>query len=1374
MVNKDATNKFQSLCGFWSDGSLELSRLKEGTWDEVKEVVKVDEHEGRTRITIPGRLHGRNLQNKLFMVSDVRMEIIAVAPEQHEMWVDKIRARIAPWDLLLKKMKGGYRVLELEFALGGSANSAVGTKPSSKSTGKVDEKRRDKLVKLPEKLQRLSIVDELIANGTAAVETGATMTKLVASIERVAETAEFIADVSKCTAGVSTVFQLVSLSAQGLSMCMEANRGQRVLPAALRQITILLRYVLESLTRIVKSSQNVNETAIDFVFEALKETESIMDLAETQLLRGRISQIVNAEDVKKVERKIEELKQMAVTADNTSKICALDEKVKRIEEGLEIRDVGPHHVRPSVSAFFSGRKKELATLKDILEKRGSAVITQYGGIGKTELMISFADRAERDKQVSGGVFWVTVDGSVRDVVDSLAGLAEKLTRRRMSEDERRNLNWVIAALKQGLSERKGRWLLCLDNADDNQVRGVLNEVCGIAEPPRRNGWVIVTSRQGQPHIWERMKSEQKLALEPLCTEDAMIALWRQIQKIESSEADDDEVMKEIGELEGSNLAEHRALKKLCGDDSGHGLGGLPLALVQAGSFIAQFKYSYAEYLNLFESANKDRKDIMNKAEELKSIRESQKSIWTTWKISVQKISEEAYTVLRAMALLGQGGIGEAILNGILKASTADGGGSVEGIFRKVIVKELIHGSSLIRCKEGRRGNMYTMHRLVRLFILNDMGRGSAAWNDVYSLALHAVHQVVETELRKEGNSFEQMPDVFENNHREFGDHCLALVHHHVLPSTGSEIRDASEVEDIHHYSGMEKRFMGKSEQEVQVWEHLLAALQHQQAEKRSKSSIDGLSDALHHENQEKEVKIRIAAAHDKLGSALMTTGKLSRAAEELEHSLELSRVIHGYERPHANIASTLDNLGNVYDLMGKLHKALEKHEQSLEMRRAIHGNEKPHPDIASSLHNLALVYEAMGKLDNALEKHEQSLKIYRAIHGRGKPHPDIASSLNSIGSVYEKMGELEKALEKHGHSLDMTRLIHGHERPHPDIASSLNNLGNVYYRMCRLEKAVEMHEQSLAMSRAIHGHGKPHSDIATSLNNIGLVYEAMGKLDEALEKHEQSLEMRQAIHGQGEPRDDIASSLNNIGVVYQGMDKLDKALEKHEQSLEIILAIHGRDRPHPAIVSSLGNLGLVYQAMGKLDDALEKHEQSLQMSLAIHGHRKPHPDIASCLNNLGNVYYRMGKLDKALEKHEQSLKMERAIHGPSKPHSHIASSLQNLGNVYSGMGNLDKALEKHKQCLEMRHAIHGHGKPHTDTALSLRVIGLVYRRQKKLNHAADFLEQSFEMLRVVHGRNLLHAHITAVESDLADLYEDQGKRYEPCKKKRRVQAQIDS
>ncbi len=80
----------------------------------------------------------------------------------------------------------------------------------------------------------------------------------------------------------------------------------------------------------------------------------------------------------------------------------------------------------------------------------------------------------------------------------------------------------------------------------------------------------------------------------------------------------------------------------------------------------------------------------------------------------------------------------------MKRVTGDEGGSAEWMFRRIIVEELVHGSSLFCQDEGevQEGRVYTMHRLVRLFVVSDMDRGSEIWNEVYSFALVTVHECV--------------------------------------------------------------------------------------------------------------------------------------------------------------------------------------------------------------------------------------------------------------------------------------------------------------------------------------------------------------------------------------------------------------------------------------------------------------------------------------------------------------------------------------------------------------------------------------------------------------------------------------------------------
>ena len=79
-----------------------------------------------------------------------------------------------------------------------------------------------------------------------------------------------------------------------------------------------------------------------------------------------------------------------------------------------------HHVRPEISSFLVGRTKELEKLGEILRANGSAVITQYGGTGKSELIVALPARAENGNVLAGRVHWVTVDGEVTNVCRDLS------------------------------------------------------------------------------------------------------------------------------------------------------------------------------------------------------------------------------------------------------------------------------------------------------------------------------------------------------------------------------------------------------------------------------------------------------------------------------------------------------------------------------------------------------------------------------------------------------------------------------------------------------------------------------------------------------------------------------------------------------------------------------------------------------------------------------------------------------------------------------------------------------------------------------------------------------------------------------------------
>ncbi len=68
-------------------------------------------------------------------------------------------------------------------------------------------------------------------------------------------------------------------------------------------------------------------------------------MAETQLLHGRFNQIMNAGNVKEVQRKLKDLIHRAVTTGSISTICTIREDVNRLKEEQEICVPEIHHVQ---------------------------------------------------------------------------------------------------------------------------------------------------------------------------------------------------------------------------------------------------------------------------------------------------------------------------------------------------------------------------------------------------------------------------------------------------------------------------------------------------------------------------------------------------------------------------------------------------------------------------------------------------------------------------------------------------------------------------------------------------------------------------------------------------------------------------------------------------------------------------------------------------------------------------------------------------------------------------------------------------------------------------------------------------------------------
>jgi hypothetical protein len=331
-----------------------------------------------------------------------------------------------------------------------------------------------------------------------------------------------------------------------------------------------------------------------------------------------------------------------------------------------------------------GREAELAALRrDFINFQQPhqpviRVLTGLGGIGKTSLSRAYCVRYQWDY---GLVWWVRAD-SRDSMITDFRSLLEILA----PEDAYR-ISDPIQAIHMVLANQDQPWMLVLDNVSGpEKLRGII--------PAGGTGHVLITSQAG---VWPDQRVV--LSVPPLTEADA-------VQLLISASGDTDET----------------AAAMLAAE-----LGGLPLALAQAGRYVAQDVSDLSSYLTLYR---RHRAALHREGH----LPDYPATVATTWQIAFDQLATPSRALLYLLAWYAP----EAIPLDRLLAPNTDQielPEPVGALLRPLLVDEIqrhraisdLLAYSLIT-RDGSGGSV-TVHRLVQAVTADRLtaANESSAW-----------------------------------------------------------------------------------------------------------------------------------------------------------------------------------------------------------------------------------------------------------------------------------------------------------------------------------------------------------------------------------------------------------------------------------------------------------------------------------------------------------------------------------------------------------------------------------------------------------------------------------------------------------------------
>lgn len=299
-----------------------------------------------------------------------------------------------------------------------------------------------------------------------------------------------------------------------------------------------------------------------------------------------------------------------------------------------------YHIQLAKNTRFTGRTAVLDELEEKLfgqEPCERAALVGLGGVGKTQIALHLAYTVKKERP-EYSIFWIPII-SGNSAQQAYVEMAKKLGLEKKSDDED-----IRALVCRHLSSPEaGKWLLVVDNADDQELVFGSTEGGGIEEflPRSDQGSILLTTRSRQVAV--DFAQADIVDVEQMSRKEATQLLGKSLPRKQMVQ--DEALMIELLDY----------------------LTCLPLAITQAAAYLNRTKAPVHKYLGLLRSAEKDIPSVLGQEfRDNTRYPESRNAVATTWLVSfdqIEKSNELAVKLLSFMSYIEPKAIPQSILPG---------------------------------------------------------------------------------------------------------------------------------------------------------------------------------------------------------------------------------------------------------------------------------------------------------------------------------------------------------------------------------------------------------------------------------------------------------------------------------------------------------------------------------------------------------------------------------------------------------------------------------------------------------------------------------------------------------------------------------------